>query len=314
VTLDELAGCHGFAVPLAVPEWTLGCFHRRSIAFATGQEDASTRVIWLQSHGMTADIRIPATRPDLSGKFSLSDCTSEELAALAVSDGFIARTSWSDGQMRWDAFAGFQPYNKWPEPGRLERVGPCLIEWPPSLVYVEDWRLQPGSEGLSVGLRLLSETGLDGIERPRQGGLVIAGDHALLVIDRREPLPKGRVQEMIEAAADPQALARQAFDAQVAYGRRQAETYETVLAVDPFAEGQFLFAPDSFAVSSLQTLVQTGDGSEGWRKRLWAIDTLLRDQSRPAATPASAEGRAWLTAEAATLLPSAVPWDRFRRP
>jgi hypothetical protein len=302
VTLDELADCHRFAVPLAVPEWTLGCFHRRSITFATGQEDTSTRVIWLQSHGMTADIRIPATRPDLAGKTSLSDCTPEELTGLAAGDGFIARTSWIDGEMHWDAFAGFQPYNKWPEPGRLERVGPCLIEWPPSLVYVEDWRLQPGSDGLSVGLRLLSETGSDGIERPRQGGLVIAGDHALMVIDRREPLPEGRVQEMIEAAADPHALAQQAFDLQVAYGRRQASTYQTVLAVNPFAEGRPLFAPDSFAVSSLQTLVQTGDGSEGWRKRLWAIDTLLPDQGRPAATPASAEGLAWLKAETQTLL------------
>jgi hypothetical protein len=302
VTLDDLARQQPFAVPLAVPEWTLGCFHRRSITFATGVEDVSTRVIWLQSHGLTADIRIPAARPNLAGKTCLADCTPEELTALATGDGFIALTSWRDGTMHWDAFAGFQPYAKWPEPGRLERVGSCLIEWPPSLVYVEDWRLQSRSDGLSVGLRLLSETDMDGVEHARQGGLVIAGDHGLMVIGRRERLAEGRLQEMMAASPDPGALSRQAFDCEVAYSLRDGDGYRINLACDPFAEGKALFAPDSFKPHSLRTLIQAGGEGDGWRTRLWAIDTLLPEQKRPASTPAGVDGLAWLDDEAGTLL------------
>jgi len=201
----------------------------------------------------------------------------------------VAQTSWRDGHMHWDAFAAFQPYEKWPEPGRLERVGACLIEWAPSGTYVEDWRMLPGSGGLSVGLRLISETGSDGIERPREGGLVIAGDHAILVLDRRESVGEGRAHELIAAGADPCKV----FDAVVAY----AVKGEVVLAVDPALEGGPMFT-DDFSPGDEGELIQ----QEGHVVRRWKIDTLLSGQERSAATPATEAGLAWLAAESGTLL------------
>lgn len=300
MSLAALARAQPHAEPLAVPAWTLGCFHRRCITYASGEEDAETRVIWAQSHGLTADLRLPAKRPEVHRREGLAACTPRERAELARGEGFMARTGWDGAQMSWDAFAAFQPYEKWPEPGRLERVGACLIEWAPSGIYVEDWRLQPESSGLSVGLTLVSETGADGVKRPRAGGLVIAGDHAVMLIGRRHPLPPGRAHELL--AADPD-LWPQVFDASVGYARRGSAGWTTSLAVDPFQEGRRLFDEASFGPGATKgSLRQWSDEpSSDWRERLWTIDTALTDQTRSLWTEASPEGLNWLAREAAAL-------------
>jgi len=299
--LDELARAAPFARPLAVPEWTLGCFHRRSITYATGQEDAATRVIWIQSHGLTGDLRIPAIRPDVHGRARLSECTPQELTDLARAEGGVADTGFRDGLMSWSNWAAFQPYDKWPEPGELRRVGPALIEFAPSGVYVEDWRLQPGSSGLLVGLRLVSEAPRGGAHVPRDGGLVIAGDHAIFALARRGSLPADApVHRQIAAAADPHALAARAFDAEAAYARRDAATgdYRIVLGVDPFMEARSL-PLEGFEPAGEGGLLQRLAGVE----RRWRIDTLRADVDLAAATPTSAA--AWLSQEADTLLAAA---------
>jgi hypothetical protein len=300
MSLDLLATTHPHAGALAVPPWTLGCFHRRCITFATGVEDASTRVIWVQSHGLTADLRLPLVRPDVRARGDLAACTAAERAEIARGEGFMAYTSWDGALMHWDAFAAFQPYEKWPEPGRLERVGACLVEWAPSGIYVEDWRLQPGASGLSVGLQLVSETGADGASRPRTGGLVIAGDHALTLIGRRSPLPEGRVHEIL--AADP-GLWEDAFDCEVAYAQRRDGAWPIQLAVDPFMEGRDLLEGSVFEPGpGGDHLVQRNPHPGApWRERLWRIDTLRADLDAGAATSAAPEGAAWLRREADAL-------------
>jgi len=300
--LDDLARAAPFARPLAVPSWTLGCFHRRSITYANGREDDSTRVIWIQSHGLTGDLRIPAARPDVRARGSLAGCTPEELAELAKGEGGVAQTSFRAGRMTWSKWVAFQPYDKWPEPGELRRVGPALVEFAPSGVYVEDWRLQPGSGGLLCGLRLVSEAPPDGEHVPRDGGLVIAGDHAIFALARRERLPAhAPVHRQIAAVADPHRLAGAAFDAQAAYARRDpgAHDYRIVLGVDPFAEGRVL-ALNGFALAGEGMLLQTlEDGAE----RRWRVDTLRPDVVLPAAT--STQAAEWLSQEADTLLAAA---------
>lgn len=298
MSLDRLAATRPYAEPLAVPSWTLGCFHRRCITFATGVEDPSTRVIWIQSHGLTADLRLPLVRPEVHARGALGACTPGERAELARGEGFVARTAWDGTLMHWDAFAAFQPYDKWPEPGRLERVGACLVEWAPSGIYVEDWRLQPGASGLAVGLQLVAETGPDGVSQPRSGGLVIAGEHALLLIGRRKPLPEGRAYEIL--AADP-ALWEDAFDCEVAYARRRDGAWPIQLAVDPFMEGRDLLGDTVFEPGPGPDLLVQRCSGPGWRERLWRIDTLRPDQAAATPTPASPEGTDWLQREADAL-------------
>ena len=299
MSLAELAARQPHAEPLVAPVWTLGCFHRRCITYATGVEDAATRVIWVQSHGLTADLRLPAQRPDVRPRGELAACTPEERAALALGEGFVARTRWDGERMSWDAFAAFQPYDKWPEHGRLERVGACLVEWAPSGVYVEDWRLQAGSSGLCVGLELVSETGADGVARPRSGGLVIAGSHAVMLIGRRTPLPPGRAHELLTSRPF---LWTDAFDAAVAYATPGPDGWTVQLAVDPFIQGRVLFDDAAFAPGPRPgLLLQQGHENDGWRERLWRIDTLLAGQARGFETPATGQGLDWLAREAVAL-------------
>lgn len=300
MNIDEIAALLPQARPPAVPEWTLGCFHRRCITYATGFEDTSTRVIWIQSHGLTGDIRIPAALPDVSGRAGVADLTREELACLALVEGGVADTGFADGHMRWTNWSAFQPYDKWPEPGELRRVGACLLEFAPSGVYVEDWRLQPSAASLLVGLRLMAETLPGQAQRPRDGGLIIAGDHAIFTLGRTSPLPdEAPLPEQVRAAADPAALATVLFECVTHYARRSgAATFQIELSTDPFTGGGRLDL-DGFSPGPRPgTLSQTcADGA----RREWLIDTLLPSRGLSSRTPAQEFGVAWFSREAARL-------------
>lgn len=288
MTLEELAAFAPRSQPLKVPGWTLGCFHRRCITYATGREDATTLVVWIQSHGLTGDIRIPAWQP----KDRLDALSPADIALAASVEGGVADTAWDGERMSWSNWAAFQPYDKWPEPGVLRRVGACLIETAPSGIYVEDWRLQPGSSGLVAGLRLVSQT-VAGVERPRDGGLVVCGRHALFTLARRNPLAEG-VPAQVQLAERPDLL-DDVFDAEASYavhGVVAASTHPwTVGAALPL--GDFEDAGDGLVRETL------ADGA-----RLWRVDTLLPDVEIDARTPAEAGGGAWLDREASTLLRS----------
>lgn len=301
MTLDELAETHPFAVAPTVPDWTLGCFKRRCITYASGEEDTSTEVIWVQSNGLTGDLRTRADRPAPDAE-RIEACSREVLIHLVKGDGFAARTAWDGEHMSWDAFAVFQPYTKWPEPGRLERVGASLIEWAPSGVYVEDWRMQAGSGGLSVGLELLGEVLPDGQEIKRGGGLVIAGDHAIRVVDRREALGPEPLHRQMAKTDDPAGLAAVIFDGEVSYAVRSGDSFLIQRSVNPLLEGGALL-PGAFAPGAAEDqLVETAPSGSAWSKRIWRIDTLLGGQMRPVSTRAEPEGLAWLEREADTLL------------
>jgi hypothetical protein len=301
MTLEELARAAPFAKPLAVPAWTLGCFRRRCITYATGAEDASTEVIWVQSHGLTGDLRISAKRPDVSSHNGFAECTREELVALAASEGGVGETSFTGGRMYWNNWAAFQPYDKWPEPGELRRVGNALMEFAPSGIYIEDWRLQPESSGPLIGLRLVSET-RNGIETKRDGGLVIAGVHAIFALARRNELTSSQpVQTQMADAAEPHLFAKQAFDAVASYLRFDGH-WLVRRSTDPFIEGKAQAITEGFERVGQDMLVQNVIENGEAIRRLWRVDTLLTGQEIPLATQAGLEGQAWLARESATLL------------
>ena len=143
---------------VTVPKRLLGCWDRRYIRFSDGTEDTSTRVIWVQTLSGVGDIRIPATRPDLRARNGLADCSKEELLALAEQDCFCGVTLFNSKAQPFPTASWpkesylfrFQPVITFPEPGWMEWLegGTCMIERAPSGAYVEDWRLQPGSQGI----------------------------------------------------------------------------------------------------------------------------------------------------------------------
>lgn len=306
--LEDLARRRPFAGPLKVPAWTLGCFIRRSITFANGAEDSRTQVIWIQSHGLTGDLRIPLRQRRPMGAQSLEECFVADLARIAEAEGGVADTAWADGVMSWTNWAAFQPYDKWPEPGQLRRIGDALIEFAPSGVYVEDWRFQGGSDGLFCGLRLISEGPSLGDQTPRDGGLVIAGEHLIYAEGRREPLADTcPAKKQILEAPDPTAMAARVFDCTAAYARRGADgEYRIALATDPFVEGATVDLAAFEPGGGPDILIETTDSGI----RFWRVDTLLADQVHTLTTEASPQSLKWLRQESETLLKDATGGPR----
>jgi hypothetical protein len=231
----------------------------------------------------------------------------------------LAQTQYDGEVMRWSGWTSFQTHARWPEPGRLSRVGNCLIELAPSGAYVEDWRLQPSAEGPLIGLRLIDERDVrTGVVRHRGGGLIVCGQHAAFVRGRPEPLPEGgRLEDFVRAfAGTPRELERAfAFDA--AYGTSTAPGagITVSLATLPWREGQPLLSLDGFRVEPESGLVvqRVEEGVEEGAEegvedaghtleRRFIVDTFERGFSASLATDASRDAADWLAREADALL------------
>jgi hypothetical protein len=312
VTLDELVHrCARRSVD-GVPAWTLGCFRRRSITFCTGATDTETQVLWLQARGLTADLRLPAGRPQLAGFAPLSEREPEVLMALAEVEGGLARTGWDGRAMSWSDWTSFQTHERWPERGLLARVGDCLTEHAPSGAYVEDWRLEPSEDGPLLGLRLLEERDSGaGVVRHRGGGLLVCGDHAALVLGRPEPIPvAGTIAEVVRGHVHDRALMRAVFACEASYGTRDGGGAFTVVAsTNPLREGRPLLDLGGFSYDEHRGVVVQRTHEEGALvERVFAVDTIEARVAFPLATETTSDGGRWLEREGPALL------ARARRP
>ena len=317
--LLELCGLHGTTPPTgSVPAWTLGCFRRRSITFFNADSDDATLVLWLQSRGLTADLRLAADRPRPASFEALSDLSLHELSRLAEVEGGVATTRFEpvavsgvelSGTMHWHDWTAFQVHAKWPEPGNLRRVGDCLIECAPSGAYVEDWRLQPGGDGPLIGLTLLEERDVkSGRVLHRGGGLLVAGEHAMFVLGRAEPLPPApRLSDLIERAAREPRLLEAIFDFEASYAKRDGSgRYVISASTLPWREGKPLLTQSGFALED-GVVVQKVRSKSGSIERRFRVDTLEASYEDWLATPATSSAVAGLASEEATLLRAARP-------
>jgi hypothetical protein len=319
MNISELCSLHrsSWSSPTSrVPRWVLGCFRRRSITFFNGDTDDSTLVIWIQSQGLTADLRLAEGRPRPEAPEQLRELSSAELIAMAQVEGGIAPSRFEpdavssnvqlSGVMHWLDWNAFQIHAKWPEPGELRRVGDCLIEFAPSGAYVEDWRLQPSEDGPLLGLSLVDERERKtGALRHRGGGLVIAGEHALFVRGRAATLPQAeRLSALIARAAREPELLSAIFGFEASYARRRGDgDYVIQASTWPWREGEVL-VQDGFSVQDglvLQQVSERGDRVE----RRYRVDTLEPSYEDWVATPATGAAVSWLNAESSTLLRSA---------
>lgn len=315
--LLELCSLHGTMPPSgSVPAWTLGCFRRRSITFFNGDSDDSTLVLWLQSRGLTGDLRLAPDRPKPLSREALSDLSLGELMRMAEAEGGVSPTRFEpaavagvelSGTMHWPDWTSFQLHDKWPEPGELRRVGDCLLEHAPSGAYVEDWRLQASGDGPLVGLTLVEERDAkSGQVTHRGGGLVIAGEHAIFVRGRPEPLPPAeRLSDLIERAASEPRLLDAVFGFEASYARRDGSgRYVVKASTLPWREGRPLLALGGFALED-GFVVQKAREKERAVERRFRVETLESSYEDWLATPATARAVTWLAAEEQTLLRAA---------
>lgn len=317
--LWELSRIAAHRPETSVPEWTLGCFRRRSITFFDGTIDTTTEVIWLQARGLTADFRLPPARPRLLARDELRGLDPKALTLLLDVEAGVARTHWDGGLMSWHDWVAFQPQVKWPEPGALRRVGDCLIEFAPSGAYVEDWRFEPPGPGPLIGLELVEERDArDGTLLHQGGALLVCGRHAAFVRGRpprheavptptaplqrtaigEDPLP--RTEQMPSHLALEARFACEASYALVDAARSSATI---VASTSPWREGQGLFSVEGFEYDRENGRVLHYDAEDGRLvERHFAIDTLEPTFAPALSTPVTDEGRAWRDRESATLL------------
>jgi hypothetical protein len=310
--LVELCSLQGTNPPSrGVPVWTLGCFRRRSITFFNGDSDDTTLVLWLQSRGLTGDLRLAAGRPQVPSREALSDLPLADLVTLAEVEGGISPTRFDgggapgvelSGTMHWLDWTAFQAHDKWPEPGELRRVGDCLIEFAPSGAYVEDWRLQPGGDGPLIGLTLLEERDDKGKLLHRGGGLVIAGEHAIFVRGRPEALPPcNKVTDLVERATREPLLLDALFGFEASYARRDAAgRYVVQSSTLPWREGKPLLAFGGFNLQDGVVLQKARENNRAVERR-FTVDTLESSYEDWLATPATTAATQWLHEETTLL-------------
>jgi hypothetical protein len=300
---------HRIAAPGGVPPWTLGCFRRRSITYFNGVEDDRTMVIWLQSRSLTADFRQSPPSVPGSGRVStpegLSRLSVADLVRLARAEGGLANTHWDGTLMHWSSWDGFQTHAKWPEPGRLERVGTSMIEISPSGAYVEDWRFQP-CDGRLIGLRLIDERDTrSGEVTHRGGGLVVCGRHAGFVRGRPEALPEGRLEDSVRRHVGDAAGLQRIFSCDASYGTTHATGDDFIVSLStlPWREGQPLLSLDGFLDPEESGLVlQRVDEQNRALERRFIIDTLEPDFRGTMGTAASPTAVEWLKQEKDAIL------------
>jgi hypothetical protein len=295
--------------PGAAPDWVTGCFHRKSITFYNGATDSTTLVVWLQSRGLTFDLRLSPGRPRIDSAEAIARLPLDDLMLLADSQGGLARSVFTPtdkphaGSMNWGEWVRAQVHDGWPEPGELRRVGDCLTEFAPSGAYVEDWRAQRSAKGMLVALVLLSEIDADsGTLLHSGGGLIVAGDHAGLVRGRPAALPKvGRLVDLVRANPGNVALLKNVFRFEASYATRsESGDYVVSASTLPYRVGQLLTSFDGFSLHG-DVLVQRVN--EGLRlvERRFRIET-CEALSFEIATATTALAERWLEQERRTLL------------
>jgi hypothetical protein len=227
-----------------VPPELFGCWRRAWIEFADGTRDDTSTVIWLQLQSKMADIRVSVDQPGRD-RASLSECSLEELRALAASESSSGYTTCTpivfgdDGVRRATAEwftrghgVAFQPVSAFPEPGLLEwnDDGTVLYERAPSGAYVEEWRLIPGSS-----------TNLEYRRRADGSELYIAGSVAVEVRDRPHPIPRAaRLRELVAECGDGRAAIERLIDCEFSFARQHGSRYVVEASTLPWNIGKVI--------------------------------------------------------------------------
>lgn len=291
MNLLELCRKHPWQRSEKVPDWMAGLYRRRTITFANGMSDSQTRVFWLQSAGLTIDLRLPLVHHQKT--------VVEAPLDVADYEAWYAHSVWADNELQWRAGVSFQARNRWPEAAQLRRVGNCMMEFAPSAVYVEDWRLQSREQtGSMIGLELISETDVATNKTYcRKGAIIVAGKHAGMVLDYPAPL-QDRAPDVL-AKANPEAL----LGFYAAVGESDAKGgFVATHALHTTHVGMPLFSAEGFSLMAdpgfiRQSLIENGRELE----RLYWIDVMEPEFAFSDTTPVGEEAEAWLHRENKTL-------------
>jgi hypothetical protein len=251
-----------------VPAELTGAWRREVITTPGGLRDATTRVMWLQTHSWYADIRVPAARPSRPGAAGFGDFTPEELVDLATVQGFGGQLAVTPRLCAWRRDLDFQPPSPTPDEGTWKIDGPVMIERGVHADYEEVWVREPDTQAMLMAFSLEH----DSLAPGRKGLMVVAGDHFLAILDRPHPLPAGEDLPAIVradlAGGGPMAAARR-LAMPLCYGRLSggAAPWEVKLSSWPWLEGLGFWGPHRPVFDHEAGVLDwnAADGRQSWR-------------------------------------------------
>lgn len=196
---------------------------------APGFEDGATRVHWMQAGAVYADVRIPATRPDLTGATALADLPADSLAMLFRAEGFAGETDVADGICTWHRAINWHGAPDSVDAGRLAFTAEgALMEYGVHADYTERW--QRRDTGPATGHVLGDGAGGLAYLVSSGAGFVFGAGQAGLP-------PSAGLGAALAAGEVPPGLAAQ-FERVHAFGHWDGDTAIATLATNPFAEDQ----------------------------------------------------------------------------
>lgn len=221
-----------------VPSRYLGVWQRLSLENVAGL-DATSRVYWLQTPLLHADIRIPAERPDFECN-RLQELTRSELLELARQQGFAGVTQVTGDTCQWQRHIDYQPPTGSRDIGHMTFEGERIVEEGLESRYREVWQSLPGSTGASIAWRFMEESLAEGRHVPRKGYLLSSGDYFIFARDRDVALP---LASSLAVLLDSQKFSHtqlvELLDFELSFGRMHGRMpWEIELSTLPFREGQ----------------------------------------------------------------------------
>lgn len=228
-----------------VPAQYLGVWQRLSLESAAGTDTAS-RVFWLQTPALHADIRIPADRPMFA--CSLHQLTRSELLYLARQQGFAGATLVNGATCQWRRHIDYQPPNGSRDIGRMTFDGERIVEDGLDSSYREVWQRLPDSIGETIALRFMEVGPLDSCAPPRKGYLLTSGDYFMFARDRAAVLPEARTLAGLLADLSREQII-ELLDFEISFGRLHGGRVplEIQLSTLPFREGKAVLAEAEWA-------------------------------------------------------------------
>jgi hypothetical protein len=259
------------------PEWLTGVWERKAIWFGSAEPDDSTRVFYVQTPSLSADIRIPESRSDASNAIGLEDLPDTKLEELLAQEGFAGGVETEDNIVTWQREIGFQPPTGIPDVGRCTLDEPYMIEKGIHLDYTEKWQRIDDGNGQFLAMRIDADD-----KGPANQILVVAGDHFIYARDRKKALePAKSLNHLLQLKGFNRERLIRYLDCEFSYGRVRAgkKPWEIYLSTFPFKEGQALFAPGEMEVLPDSGVVYQHSGqNRSTVRRGWLIreNTLSR--------------------------------------
>lgn len=202
---------------------------RRDWIKTPGFEDHTTRVHWMQSGALFADVRIPFDRPDLRGVSSLAELSLPSLRPLLNAEGFAGQITVENSQCTWHRAINWHGVPGQPDIGLMsfdESGG--LIEEGVLSELTELWLPVPQSDLRGVKVRAGDMTGV----------LVETDEVFLLGIG---PTPSDNTEELVkacDAGTRPEAELHALFESEYVLGTWDGPFGVAQLSTNPLHEGE----------------------------------------------------------------------------